>query len=65
MTDPTSTAGRGGTRQLGLWMATALVIGNQIGSGIFLLPAALTTRVRPRRTDGAAGRHAAHEGDCR
>jgi APA family basic amino acid/polyamine antiporter len=41
MTDPTSTAGRGGTRQLGLWMATALVIGNQIGSGIFLLPAAL------------------------
>jgi len=32
---------RQGTRQLGLWMATALVIGNQIGSGIFLLPAAL------------------------
>lgn len=28
-------------RQLGLWMATSLVIGNMIGSGIFLLPAAL------------------------
>jgi APA family basic amino acid/polyamine antiporter len=29
------------TRQLGLWMATSLVVGNMIGSGIFLLPAAL------------------------
>lgn len=28
-------------RQLGLWMATSLVIGNMIGSGIFLLPASL------------------------
>lgn len=28
-------------RQLGLWMATCLVIGNMIGSGIFLLPASL------------------------
>ncbi len=27
--------------QLGLWMATSLVIGNMIGSGIFLLPASL------------------------
>ncbi len=27
--------------QLGLWMCTALVVGNMIGSGIFLLPAAL------------------------
>ena len=26
---------------LGLWMCTALVIGNMIGSGVFLLPAAL------------------------
>ena len=26
---------------LGLWMATALVIGSMIGSGVFLLPAAL------------------------
>ena len=32
---------RQNTRQLGLWMATSLVIGNMIGSGIFLLPAAL------------------------
>jgi APA family basic amino acid/polyamine antiporter len=27
--------------QLGLWTATALVVGNMIGSGLFLLPAAL------------------------
>ena len=26
---------------LGLWMCTALVVGNMIGSGIFLLPSAL------------------------
>jgi len=29
------------TVQIGFWMATALVVGNMIGSGIFLLPAAL------------------------
>lgn len=29
------------TPQIGFWMATALVVGNMIGSGIFLLPAAL------------------------
>lgn len=28
-------------KQLGLWMATSLVIGNMIGSGIFLLPSVL------------------------
>jgi len=28
-------------RALGLWASTALVIGNMIGSGIFLLPASL------------------------
>ena len=35
--------GRGGSgsKALGLWMCTALVVGNMIGSGIFLLPAAL------------------------
>jgi hypothetical protein len=27
--------------KLGFWMATALVVGNMIGSGIFLLPASL------------------------
>jgi APA family basic amino acid/polyamine antiporter len=27
---------------LGFWMATALVVGNMIGSGIFLLPSSLT-----------------------
>lgn len=29
------------SRGLGLWMSTALVVGNMIGSGVFLLPAAL------------------------
>jgi len=29
------------TRVLGLWSATALVVGNMIGSGVFLLPASL------------------------
>jgi APA family basic amino acid/polyamine antiporter len=28
-------------KKLGLWMATALVVGNMIGSGVFLLPASL------------------------
>ncbi|TMQ86642.1 amino acid permease, partial [Actinomadura soli] len=28
-------------RRLGLWMATALVVGNMIGSGVFLLPSSL------------------------
>lgn len=28
-------------RRLGLWMATALVVGNMVGSGVFLLPASL------------------------
>jgi basic amino acid/polyamine antiporter, APA family len=37
MTPPSTTR----PRQLGLWMATSLVIGNMIGSGIFLLPASL------------------------
>jgi APA family basic amino acid/polyamine antiporter len=30
-------------RSLGLWMATALVIGNMVGSGVFGLPAALAS----------------------
>ena len=29
-------------RQLGLWTATALVVGNMVGSGVFLLPASLS-----------------------
>ncbi|NJO72603.1 MAG: hypothetical protein HC833_01785 [Leptolyngbyaceae cyanobacterium RM1_406_9] len=33
-------------RKLGLWMSTALVIGNMIGSGIFLSPSSLA-RVHP------------------
>lgn len=30
-----------GSRRMGLWMATAMVVGNMIGSGVFLLPASL------------------------
>jgi hypothetical protein len=30
-------------RALGLWMAVALVVGNMVGSGTFLLPASLAT----------------------
>ena len=30
-----------GRRGLGLWMCTALVVGNMVGSGVFLLPSAL------------------------
>jgi APA family basic amino acid/polyamine antiporter len=32
---------------MGLWMATALVIGNMVGSGIFTLPAALSGEAGP------------------
>jgi basic amino acid/polyamine antiporter, APA family len=34
-------------RSLGLWMATALVIGNMIGSGVFLLPSSLAAEAGP------------------
>lgn len=34
-------------RSLGLWMATALVVGNMVGSGVFLLPAALAGEAGP------------------
>src|SRR6185437_9660828 len=34
-------------RKMGLWMATALVIGNMIGSGVFLLPASLAGEAGP------------------
>ena len=34
-------------RSMGLWMATALVIGNMVGSGIFLLPASLADVAGP------------------
>ena len=30
-----------GSRELGIWRATALVVGNMVGSGIFMLPASL------------------------
>jgi basic amino acid/polyamine antiporter, APA family len=34
-------------RELGLWMATALVIGNMVGSGIFLLSSSLAATAGP------------------
>src|SRR4051812_35296917 len=34
-------------RTMGLWMATALVVGNMVGSGIFLLPASLSSVAGP------------------
>jgi APA family basic amino acid/polyamine antiporter len=34
-------------REMGLWMATALVIGNMVGSGIFLLPSSLAGAAGP------------------
>src|SRR5512133_2845292 len=34
-------------RSIGFWMATALVIGNMVGSGIFTLPAALSGEAGP------------------
>ena len=32
-----------GARKLGIWIATALVVGNMVGSGVFLLPASLAS----------------------
>jgi APA family basic amino acid/polyamine antiporter len=34
-------------RSMGLWMATALVVGNMVGSGVFLLPASLADTAGP------------------
>jgi basic amino acid/polyamine antiporter, APA family len=34
-------------RSMGLWMATALVIGNMVGSGVFLLPSSLAGAAGP------------------
>src|ERR671923_1300992 len=34
-------------RSMGLWMATALVVGNMVGSGVFLLPATLAGTAGP------------------
>ena len=44
---PVPPAGKPLKRGLGLWMATALVIGNMVGSGVFLLPAALAGEAGP------------------
>ena len=51
ITSPSPAADAGGgpklKRSMGLWMATALVVGNMIGSGVFLLPAALAGTAGP------------------
>lgn len=39
---PSTRPTAGGAGQIGFWMATALVVGNMVGSGIFLLPPALS-----------------------
>jgi basic amino acid/polyamine antiporter, APA family len=54
MTDHANTNGRGRPadgaprrRTIGLWTATALVVGNMIGSGVFLLPSSLAAAAGP------------------
>lgn len=41
MTERTRLVAAPPAKQLGLWLVTALVVGNMIGSGVFLLPASL------------------------
>lgn len=41
VSDTAADAGMRGKRRIGFWMCTALVVGNVIGMGIFLLPASL------------------------
>jgi len=41
MAAPATSKAAPGRRALGPWMATALVVGNMIGSGVFLLPASM------------------------
>jgi APA family basic amino acid/polyamine antiporter len=41
MSAPASHAASGAARPIGFWMAVTLVMGNMIGSGIFLLPSSL------------------------
>ena len=45
--EPAPAPGRKLKRSMGLWMATALVVGNMIGSGVFLLPASLASEAGP------------------
>jgi APA family basic amino acid/polyamine antiporter len=54
MNEHSNTNGRGALptaaparREMGLWMATALVVGNMIGSGVFLLPSSLAAAAGP------------------
>jgi APA family basic amino acid/polyamine antiporter len=54
MNEHSNTTGRGAQRNgapprrtIGLWMATALVVGNMIGSGVFLLPSSLAAAAGP------------------
>jgi APA family basic amino acid/polyamine antiporter len=45
--EPSPAGDRKLKRSMGLWMATALVVGNMIGSGVFLLPASLAGTAGP------------------
>lgn len=51
VSEPAARGARGGPqrlkRSMGLWMATALVVGNMIGSGVFLLPASMADAAGP------------------
>ena len=47
MTAPAPTSTRPLKRSIGLWMATALVVRNMVGSGIFTLPALLAGEAGP------------------
>jgi APA family basic amino acid/polyamine antiporter len=51
MTAPTQSPSANGApklkRSMGLWMATALVVGNMVGSGVFLLPSTLAGTAGP------------------
>src|SRR5512139_2420565 len=39
--DPTAAVNAPGGRELGFWTCTALVVGNTLGMGVFVLPASL------------------------
>ncbi len=47
MNEHSSTDGASTRWTIGLWTATALVVGNMIGSGVFLLPSSLAAAAGP------------------
>lgn len=54
-TSPPTAPSRKLKRSRGLWMATALVVGNMIGSGIFLLPSSLAAAGAAQPCRGRVG----------